>query len=119
MRAAVAQDATPTPDEVGGVIGSWPTPEVGEFFSLNLETDQAVSALRYIFGGVINVVAGTSTQASFGASDTAFANMIAMMNAGLIFLATVYIAWVFLVGTLYTRTRGRYSDQDGLWCGCP
>ena len=108
MRAAMAQDTPPpaTPADVDGFLGGLPTPDASGFFALNTETDQAVSALRYIFGDVINVVAGTSTNTSFGAADTAFANMIGMMNAGLIFLAAVYLAWVTIVGTLYTADKG-------------
>ena len=109
MRAAVAQ--TTTPQEVEDFRGSLPTPDAGEFFSLNIESDQAVAALRHIFGDVIDVVAGTSTNASIGAADTAFANMIGMMNAGLMFLAAVYLAWVTIVGALYTADKGEIFGQ--------
>ena len=67
--------------------------------------------MRYIFGDVVDVVAGTSTNASIGAADTAFANMIGMMNAGLIFLAAIYLAWVTIVGTLYTADKGEIFGQ--------
>ena len=70
-----------------------------------------MSALRYIFGDVIDVVAGTSPNASIGSADTAFANMIGMMNAGLIFLAAIYLAWVTIVGTLYTADKGEIFGQ--------
>ena len=67
--------------------------------------------MRYIFGDVVDVVAGTSTNASIGAADTAFANMIGMLNAGLIFLAAIYLAWVTIVGTLYTADKGEIFGQ--------
>ena len=113
MRSAMAQDTQtpPTPGDVQNYIGGLPAPDAGPFFSLNIESDQAVSALRYVFGDVVDVVAGTSTSASIGAADTAFANMIGMMNAGLIFLAAIYLAWVTIVGTLYTADKGEIFGQ--------
>ena len=101
MRAAQAQNVTQ--GDVNQVVEGLPT---SEFFGQNLSTDQAVSALEYIFGDIINVVAGADAAGPLGAPDTPLAAMIGMMNTGLLFLGGVYLAWVALVGTLYTADKG-------------
>ena len=53
MRAAEAQQVTQ--NDVDTFVEGLPT---SEFFGQNLSADQAVSALEYIFGDIINVVSG-------------------------------------------------------------
>ena len=101
MRTAQAQNVTQ--GDVDQFVEGLPT---SEFFGQNLSTDQAVSALEYIFGDIINVVAGAPAAGPLGTPDTPLAAMIGMMNTGLLFLGGVYLAWVALVGTLYTADKG-------------
>ena len=101
MRAAQAQNVTQ--GDVDQVVEGLPT---SEFFGQNLSTDQAVSALEYIFGDIINVVAGAPAAGPLGTPDTPLAAMIGMMNTGLLFLGGVYLAWVALVGDPVHRGQG-------------
>ena len=101
MRAAEAQEVTR--GDVDSFVEGLPA---SEYFGQSPSTDQSVSALEYIFGDVINVVAGASPSGPLGTPDTPFAAMIGMMNTGLLFLGGVYLAWVTIVGTLYSADKG-------------
>ena len=104
IASAQAQtSATPPPG-----FPTLPAPGSGTFFGQDLSTDQSVHALTYIFGDVINQVLG---QPSTGAGPTGLADMIGMLNAGVLFLGAVYLAWITLVGTLYTADKGEVFGQ--------